>query len=184
MSDLKWPYVVQGGDGKNYTPEQAKTLTGITFTLTIAPGVELTPVVGAKTKPHWRSTSDFDYMTAREGYEMTEWHYQKQMDAQARGCEIEYKIEFIRPDGTKKLYWADAYDPATNTAIEYVHSCFDPLKIADYWQLGLNQQWVFDQRHRQSLREHNEMLDELGFALRNPDLYQEFNTPTITIGLE
>lgn len=135
MRDLTWPPIALTLSGQPVTAHQAKLLDGPFSIL----GHEVIPCVGKIVRPYWRSTVAVNYSDLRDGFEMSEWHYDKQLDAHNNGLEIEKQIQLING----RIVFADAYDPSTNTVIEYVWSHFDKTKISDYFINGFNQHWIF-----------------------------------------
>lgn len=134
-----WPPIAETENGTKVTAQQAKLMVG-KFSIM---GCEVTPCVGRIYKPYWRSINENDKYL-RKGYEMSVWHYGKQVDALNSGIDIEYKITL--PSG--EYLFADAYDAKTNTIIEFVWSHYDPKKPQVYFDLGFNQEWIFADSRR------------------------------------
>lgn len=135
MSSLSWPPLAKTDSGELVTARQAKLINGPFNIL----GVEVIPCAGQVVRPYWRTISSSEYSSLREGFEMSDWHYDKQLEAHELGLEIEKQLTLENG----RVVFADAYDSKTNTVIEYVWSCFDMSKIADYFLSGYNQEWIF-----------------------------------------
>lgn len=136
-----WPPVAISSTGRKVTPTAAKELKYSESPFTIS-GVEVIPRVGTVNRPHWAAKDSHQsllYSLTRPHYEMSEWHYAMQLAAAERGLEVEYRIALN--DGSTVI--ADAYNPATNTVIEYVWSHYNDKKITKYFANGYNQIWFF-----------------------------------------
>jgi hypothetical protein len=133
---MSWAPIAVGEDGLQYLPLEAKQVKQ-RYHSPVNQEIELIPVAGDINVHHWRSTNGEYY--ERLGYEMGEWHLSWQLHGRKHlGYLLEHRIEY-----DTGYYVADAYEPDTNTIIEYVDTHFDLDKINTYFELGYNQEWVF-----------------------------------------
>jgi hypothetical protein len=171
---MSWAPIAIGEDGLQYLPLEAKQVKQ-RYHSPVNQEIELIPVAGEINTHHWRSINGESYQ--RLGYEMGEWHLEWQLHGRKQwGYLLEHRIDY---DGG--YYVADAYDPDTNTIIEYVDTHFDSDKINTYFELGYNQEWVFksDCSRGYATVERYQYIDPLFLAEFTKDLEEPLDVPLL-----